>query len=88
MTKTGYVQSVAAYVRVSTQEQKLHGLSLDAQKEKLTELANNINKENSQEEKRIFSKRILYNSSISSSEASTFANFKFSFIVISNIYGN
>lgn len=39
MTKTGYVQSVAAYVRVSTQEQKLHGLSLDAQKEKLTEYA-------------------------------------------------
>lgn len=30
---------VAAYVRVSTQEQKLHGLSLDAQKAKLTEYA-------------------------------------------------
>lgn len=31
------VELVAAYVRVSTQEQKLHGLSLDAQKMKLTE---------------------------------------------------
>ena len=29
------VELVAAYVRVSTQEQKLHGLSLDAQKMKL-----------------------------------------------------
>ena len=33
------VELVAAYVRVSTQEQKLHGLSLDAQKAKLTEYA-------------------------------------------------
>lgn len=33
------VECVAAYVRVSTQEQKLHGLSLDAQKMKLTEYA-------------------------------------------------
>lgn len=33
------VELVAAYVRVSTQEQKLHGLSLDAQKMKLTEYA-------------------------------------------------
>ena len=33
------VESVAAYVRVSSQEQKLHGLSLDAQKMKLTEYA-------------------------------------------------
>ena len=33
------VELVAAYVRVSTQEQKLHGLSLDAQKLKLTEYA-------------------------------------------------
>ena len=33
------VEFVAAYVRVSTQEQKLHGLSLDAQKAKLTEYA-------------------------------------------------
>ena len=33
------VELVAAYVRVSTQEQKLHGLSLDAQKMKLTQYA-------------------------------------------------
>lgn len=33
------LESVAAYVRVSTTEQKLHGLSLDAQKMKLTEYA-------------------------------------------------
>lgn len=33
------VELVAAYVRVSTQEQKLHGLSLDAQKMKLQEYA-------------------------------------------------
>lgn len=33
------VEYVAAYVRVSTQEQKLHGLSLDAQKMKLEEYA-------------------------------------------------
>jgi len=33
------IERVAAYVRVSTQEQKLHGLSLDAQKMKLTEYA-------------------------------------------------
>ena len=33
------VELVAAYVRVSTQEQKLHGLSLDAQKMKLAEYA-------------------------------------------------
>lgn len=32
-------ETVAAYVRVSTQEQKLHGLSLDAQKMKLAEYA-------------------------------------------------
>lgn len=35
------VECVAAYVRVSTQEQKLHGLSLDAQKMKLEEYAKN-----------------------------------------------
>ena len=29
------IESVAAYIRVSTQEQKLHGLSLDAQRMKL-----------------------------------------------------
>jgi DNA invertase Pin-like site-specific DNA recombinase len=33
------IERVAAYVRVSTQEQKLHGLSLDAQKMKLSEFA-------------------------------------------------
>ena len=33
------LEKVAAYVRVSTTEQKLHGLSLDAQKMKLTEYA-------------------------------------------------
>lgn len=37
------VESVAAYVRVSHQEQKLHGLSLDAQKLKLTEYAEKNN---------------------------------------------
>lgn len=37
------VECVAAYVRVSTQEQKLHGLSLDAQKMKLTEYAEKNN---------------------------------------------
>ena len=33
------IERVAAYVRVSHQEQKLHGLSLDAQRMKLTEFA-------------------------------------------------
>ncbi|WP_406044162.1 recombinase family protein [Succinimonas sp.] len=37
------VELVAAYVRVSTQEQKLHGLSLDAQKQKLTGYAEEHN---------------------------------------------
>ena len=37
------VELVAAYVRVSTQEQKLHGLSLDAQKMKLSEYAKKHN---------------------------------------------
>ena len=37
--KTRKIERVAAYIRVSTQEQKLHGLSLDAQKEKLKEYA-------------------------------------------------
>ena len=36
---TTKIERVAAYVRVSTQEQKLHGLSLDAQKMKLSEYA-------------------------------------------------
>ena len=34
---------VACYIRVSTQEQKLHGISLDAQKDKLTEYAERHN---------------------------------------------
>ena len=37
------VERVAAYVRVSTQEQKLHGLSLDAQKMKLEQYAEEHN---------------------------------------------
>ena len=37
------VELVAAYVRVSTQEQKLHGLSLDAQKMKLSEYSEKNN---------------------------------------------
>ena len=37
------IERVAAYVRVSTQEQKLHGLSLDAQKMKLAEYAEKNN---------------------------------------------
>ena len=36
---TEYIEATAAYVRVSSQEQKLHGLSLDAQKQKLREFA-------------------------------------------------
>lgn len=38
-----YIEEVAAYVRVSTTEQKMHGISIDAQKEKLTEYAENHN---------------------------------------------
>lgn len=34
-----YIEEVAAYIRVSTQEQKLHGISIEAQIEKLTEYA-------------------------------------------------
>lgn len=34
---------VACYIRVSTQEQKLHGISLDAQRDKLTEYAEKHN---------------------------------------------
>ena len=34
-----YIEEAAAYVRVSSQEQKLHGLSIEAQKQKLTEYA-------------------------------------------------
>ena len=40
---TKKIERVAAYVRVSTQEQKLHGLSLDAQRMKLTEYAEKNN---------------------------------------------
>ena len=40
MTK---IEPVAAYVRVSTQEQKLHGLSLDAQRMKLADYAEKNN---------------------------------------------
>ena len=38
-----YIEETAAYVRVSSQEQKLHGLSIDAQKQKLTEYAEKHN---------------------------------------------
>ena len=38
-----YIEEVAAYVRVSSQEQKLHGLSIDAQKQKLIEYAEKHN---------------------------------------------
>jgi DNA invertase Pin-like site-specific DNA recombinase len=41
--KTRKIERVAAYIRVSTQEQKLHGLSLDAQIMKLTEYAEKHN---------------------------------------------
>ena len=40
---TRKIERVAAYIRVSTQEQKLHGISLDAQKEKLQEYAERHN---------------------------------------------
>lgn len=40
---TNYIEEVAAYIRVSTQEQKLHGISLEAQVEKLTEYAEKHN---------------------------------------------
>lgn len=40
---TKKIERVAAYIRVSSQEQKLHGLSLDAQKEKLKEYAEKHN---------------------------------------------
>jgi DNA invertase Pin-like site-specific DNA recombinase len=38
-----YIESVAAYIRVSTTEQKLHGISLDAQRQKLKEYAEKHN---------------------------------------------
>ena len=40
---TSYIEEVAAYVRVSTTEQKMHGISIDAQKQKLKEYAENHN---------------------------------------------
>ena len=40
---TDYIEEVAAYIRVSTQEQKLHGISLEAQKQKLIEYAESHN---------------------------------------------
>ena len=40
---TSYIEEVAAYVRVSTTEQKLHGLSIESQKQKLIEYAENHN---------------------------------------------
>lgn len=42
-TENGKIERVACYIRVSTQEQKLHGLSLDAQKQKLIEYAEKNN---------------------------------------------
>ena len=42
-TLATYIEETAAYVRVSSQEQKLHGLSIDAQKQKLTEYAEKHN---------------------------------------------
>ena len=38
---TEYIEEVAAYVRVSTTEQKMHGISIESQKQKLTEYAEN-----------------------------------------------
>ena len=38
-----YIEETAAYVRVSSQEQKLHGLSIEAQKQKLMEYAEKHN---------------------------------------------
>lgn len=40
---TNYIEEVAAYIRVSTQEQKMHGISLDAQVQKLEEYAEKHN---------------------------------------------
>lgn len=37
--KRQYIEEVAAYIRVSTQEQKMHGISLEAQMQKLEEYA-------------------------------------------------
>lgn len=40
---TDYIEEVAAYVRVSTAEQKMSGLSIESQKQKLLEYAENHN---------------------------------------------
>lgn len=40
---TQYIEEVAAYVRVSTTEQKLHGISIESQKQKLAEYAEKNN---------------------------------------------
>ena len=42
-TLATYIEEAAAYVRVSSQEQKLHGLSIEAQKQKLIEYAEKHN---------------------------------------------
>ena len=42
-TLAPYIEEAAAYVRVSSQDQKLHGLSIEAQKQKLTEYAESHN---------------------------------------------
>ena len=42
-TMSTYIEETAAYVRVSSQEQKLHGLSIEAQKQKLVEYAEKHN---------------------------------------------
>ena len=42
-TQATYIEETAAYCRVSKEEQKKHGLSIDAQKQKLTEFAENNN---------------------------------------------
>ena len=43
MNEIKKIELVAAYIRVSSQEQKLHGLSLDAQKMKLQDYADKNN---------------------------------------------
>lgn len=42
-TRNHYIEEVAAYIRVSTQEQKLHGISIEAQEQKLKEYAEKNN---------------------------------------------
>lgn len=54
---------VAAYIRVSTQEQKLHGISLDAQRDKLKEYADkhNLNIINWYEDEGISGRKLIKN---------------------------